>query len=260
MSKKFFEIKTASPSNPSLWIDTGNELFGWFWLVWFVVFFFFCYLKSVKKYKVAKRKQILCLFVFKADCLFHIVSVVTDFSLWGERTKNSILLPWVQGELLWAIEQKCYEVNERLIELMITTAFLCSETSGFVLHRALYLYARWGTCHRTCKIRSSSLPGNCRPPSCGSWLWSENFCASFSLAVSWRWPYPSLQNNCMLLAFLGKSFSSPSPSYRGGPSLEWGLWKVLKAKGLFQRPGFSSGRKGRVKEVWCSRYFFLNHI
>lgn len=62
----------------------------WFGLWWF---FFFCYLKSVKKYKVAKRKQILCLFVFKADCLFHIESVVTDFSLWGERTKNSILLP-----------------------------------------------------------------------------------------------------------------------------------------------------------------------
>lgn len=142
MSKNFFEIKTASPSNPSLWIDTGNELFGWFWLVWFVVVVFFCYLKSVKKYKVAKLKQILCLFVFKADCLFHIVSVVTDFGLWGERTKNSILLPWVQGELLWAIEQKCYEVNERLIELMITTAFLCSETSGFVWHHALYLYAR----------------------------------------------------------------------------------------------------------------------
>lgn len=75
------------------------------------------------------------------------------------------------------------------------------------MQRDLWVYAApclitvcqtWGTCHRTCKIRSSSLPGNCRPPSCGSWLWSENFCASFSLAVSWRWPYPSLQNNVML--------------------------------------------------------------
>lgn len=43
---------------------------------------------------------------------------------------------------MWAIEQKCYSVNERLLELMITRAFLCSETSGFVLHRALFLYAR----------------------------------------------------------------------------------------------------------------------